>query len=787
MSPRFPLFWFGVLFAATVATAHADDSIAVHDRIDTLIDAAAIGPLSPSANDFDFVRRVYLDFTGVIPSTDQARAFLENPSPTKRVELVDQLLESPQFARHMAMTFDVVIMERRPDKGVKSADWLAYLQRYFAENRPIDQLLRELIVADGSDDATRPASRFLIDRECEPNLVTRDAGRLLFGMDLQCAQCHDHPSVNAYLQSDYYGLYSFFLRTSSFTDAKKKQTLVAEKAEGEANFKSVFTGNSADRVTPQLPHGPALADEPTFKAGEEYISVPSKTERAVPKHSRRQQLANMLTTSREFRRNLANRLWAHLMGRGLVHPVDGHHLDNPPSHPAVLDLLADHLEKSSYEIKPLLREIALSRAYQRSCEPVAPETVIGTVTAETIAAIERQQAELKLQQTTLDEALRQATAELKVAQQTREQSRTDRLALEKKQQELEAEVQKQTAAEKPAEELLVKVQEQLKVTQEAAAKVAEAGKLLGDDPELKKALDLVNSRSKSIEAEVATAEGKLTELRGKTKQIADALATTRMQYESAIKSQPSPSEVANAEQRMLAARHARDAVHYQIQSSVERLSLAKRILDFEAATLANQSPDERAGIWNELVDRWTIRNQIAPLKSLTSEQFSLSVLEATGMLEHRRQQAQTALLKTPPEPLKQALEADREVTFQQLVDQQVFDQSRANISSFVGLYGTQAGADFQATVNQALFFENGGAVQSLLTPQPANLLDRLRQQSDSSLLADELFLSIYTRLPTEDERQDVVSHLQSREADRLPAISELVWALLSSNEFRFNH
>jgi hypothetical protein len=206
-----------------LANAAVADEPPLHERIDALIDAAAVGPLAPPANDADFLRRAWLDLAGVIPPADSARAFLADAATDKRQKLIESLLASPQFIRHMTLTWDVMLMERRNDKAIKSPEWQAWLYQSFATGKPLDQLCREIVATDGTDDALRPAARFLLDRDCEPNLLTRDLGRVLFGMDLQCAQCHDHPLIDDYYQADYYGLYAFVMRTSLFTDAKAKK------------------------------------------------------------------------------------------------------------------------------------------------------------------------------------------------------------------------------------------------------------------------------------------------------------------------------------------------------------------------------------------------------------------------------------------------------------------------------------------------------------------------------------------------------------------------------------
>ncbi len=248
-----------------VASLRADDPPAtsepapapppLHERIDALVESTSLGPVAPLASDAEFLRRVYLDLVGTIPDAPTARAFLDDSDPQKRARLIDRLLAAPRFVRHIEQTLDVMWMERRRDKGIGDATWQAYLRQSIAEGKPLNQLVREILAADGADPELRPAAKFYLDRDGEPNLLARDVGRLFFGRDLQCAQCHDHPLVDDYLQSEYYGLMAFVNRGSVFTDAKEKKVYFAELGEGEVSFKSVFTGNSRDRVLPKLPAG----------------------------------------------------------------------------------------------------------------------------------------------------------------------------------------------------------------------------------------------------------------------------------------------------------------------------------------------------------------------------------------------------------------------------------------------------------------------------------------------------------------------------------------------------
>ncbi len=185
----------------------------------------------------------------------------------------------------MSGVFDVMLMERRPEKNVPIAEWQKYLYESFAANKPYDKIVQEILTADGVDPAARPQARFYLDREGEANLLTRDVGRIFFGMDLQCAQCHDHPLIADYYQADYQGLYAFFNRGQLFTDKEKKVSF-AEKADGDVSYVSVFDATRKGTALPQLPGGEPVP-EPSFNKGEEYVVAPADNVRPVPKYSRR--------------------------------------------------------------------------------------------------------------------------------------------------------------------------------------------------------------------------------------------------------------------------------------------------------------------------------------------------------------------------------------------------------------------------------------------------------------------------------------------------------------------
>ncbi len=188
------------LSAANAQTGQTPSRAALHARIDALIESGLKTEPAPPATDAEFLRRVTLDLTGRIPTSTEARAFLDDPSPYKRARLIDRLLDSPEHARHLTSALDVMLMERRPDMHVTAAEWRNYLYQACLDNKPYDQLAREILSADGGDPARRAPAKFFLDRGGEPNLLTRDVGRIFLGIDLQCAQCHDHPLIDDYKQ-----------------------------------------------------------------------------------------------------------------------------------------------------------------------------------------------------------------------------------------------------------------------------------------------------------------------------------------------------------------------------------------------------------------------------------------------------------------------------------------------------------------------------------------------------------------------------------------------------------
>lgn len=757
----------------------------LHARIDQFIESVAVGPLAPRAGDADFLRRIYLDLTGEIPSPQKARQFLADAGLDKRQRLIDELLTSPEFARHMAVQFNVLILERRTEKSIKQQDWERYLYESIAANKPLDQLFRELVYAESSESGPHPATKFILNRDAEPNAVTREFGRLAFGMDLQCAQCHNHPLIDDYVQADYYGLFAFLNRTTTYTDTKTKLVGLSEKAEGEASFKSVFTGDGRENTFPRIPRGTTLFVEPRFAPGDEYLTKPEKDKAGVPKYSRREALARLLRDSDQFHRNLANRLWLLMFGRGIVHPIDFHHSANPPNNPGLLNLLAHELKQNGFQIRPILRQIALSRGYQRTCDEPAAETINFTDIAARATDLRSkvQQLEAKIEQLKKESA-NAATAFTEAFAQ-HDKLVVERNKLEKNSAESHKKLDQASAAKKAAEESYTRSLNQAQAVNDASAATSAAASKLPDDKVVAEVAAKLNERAKQLTAASIAAKKSFDD---KAAQF-DAAQTEFKKFESEIAvvlekigQADKLSKLESAQ--LVAVRQVVDA-QYELSACQWRLELCVSLGEY--ATLRYSDEAKAQSTWQTIVQRWEIGGQLAPLKALTSEQLAFSVLQATGNLDAHIQTLNEKLDKTPPEQLKNGDEANKPKIRNQLTQLQLLDTLRDSVGQFVTHYGGMPGEDFQATVNQALFFGNGGTVDSWLKPAGSNLSARLGKLDNADDLADELYVAVFSRHATEAEKQEITQQLKDYSGEREHAIRELIWAMLSSNEFRFNH
>ena len=326
---------------------------------------STVGKPAVGSDDYTFARRISMDLTGRPLTVTALQAFVDDKNTDKREELIQDLLESPQYARHMQYKFDVLLMQRLPKKYIAPSEFSEFLRQSFVDNKPHDQLVLEILTADGSDKSNRAASRFLLDRELKRDETVRVIGQVFLGRDLQCAQCHDHPLIDDYFQQHYYGIAAFLKRSYLFTEPKSKVVSIGDKIEGDVTFTSVFTGEDG-KTQPRMLELTELSDPPADK--EPYATKPDKTNRGVPKYNRRLQLGPSMISDENtaFRLNITNRIWAHMMGQGFVEPLDLFHEANAASHPALLQTLADALRDHKYDLKYLFKEIAMSKSYQRS-------------------------------------------------------------------------------------------------------------------------------------------------------------------------------------------------------------------------------------------------------------------------------------------------------------------------------------------------------------------------------------------------------------------------------------
>lgn len=630
------------------SAAAAAEEPPLRQQIDQRIAARSPEPLR-ICSDPVFLRRVYLDLIGRIPTVAEARRFLADSAADKRERLVDDLLGRPEHARHLAITFDVMLMERRADKQVKTPQWRAYLWRAFRENRPWNELAAEIVAADGTDDQTRPALRFLADRDAEPNLMTRDIGRKFFGMDLQCCQCHDHPLVDAYRQADYYGIYAFVQRTFVFTDAKKK-VFLAERAEGDTGFTSVFTGEQ-NQTRPRLPGESALA-EPVILADRAYTVFPDKNVRPVPRYSRRQKLAELLRqgTNAMFRKNIVNRLWAIMMGRGLVEPLDMIHRDNPGADPELLELLAEQFARHGFDVRWFLRELALSKTYQRAFDiPPLPlqwqpawETWVRRAeqSRAVVAEAEKQWAQALQSEAKAEEALQKAEARWAESLKAFNEAN-------KKVAEAWKNLRAARAKLDPVETQLASRRQLLPLLQEAQAKAAEALAKVPDDA-LQKAVTALKARLDKLNAEIKQLEGQKTKLVGPVQQANAALTAAREAAEPAARRlEEAQRAIAQAQipvaearrQRMLAERRWTDAVRqadrHESLAEVFRAMLQVAELEARRDALTRQVAEADAQLAKAQQALVAARNNAGEVEGMRSRAESELTAAENALAGHR--------------------------------------------------------------------------------------------------------------------------------------------------------
>ncbi|MFP6873451.1 MAG: DUF1549 domain-containing protein [Verrucomicrobiales bacterium] len=351
-------------FILTGIATTAQGALPLHREIDRVINAQAGGPSATTSSDAEFFRRVQLDIAGTIPDAGQVRDFLNDKSTQKRAQLIDSLLASESFAVHWTDRLSTMLLERQALGKVTDGQWRAYLKRSMQGTPRWDVMAREMLTAAGKGES-RAAMKFLGNGS--HHRLTEDVARLFLGMDLKCAKCHDHPSVKEWKQAHYWGLYAYLNQTKQATNSKDKQVYFVESlATGKIKFQSVFEDNE-EETGPRLPGGIEVSI-PAYEKGKEFDKPATDGLPAVPRFRPRELLARDLPSKENvhFVHNAVNRVWFLMMGRGLVHPLDEMHGKNPSSHPKLTAILAREFVAHQFDLKWLLREIALSESYQRS-------------------------------------------------------------------------------------------------------------------------------------------------------------------------------------------------------------------------------------------------------------------------------------------------------------------------------------------------------------------------------------------------------------------------------------
>jgi hypothetical protein len=302
----------------------------------------------PSAlsTDEHFLRRVYLDVLGVLPTIDEATAFLDSRDPDKRARLIDRLLERPERADRWATYFGDLFrlgFNESRDKGAKIFyDWI---RDAMLRDMPYDRMVSELLVSQGNLYYEPTSNFYFVSRKLDPGDVATHVTQAFLGLRLECAKCHNHP-FEKWTQDDFYGFAAFFARLDTKFVNAGSESNVYLKDEGE-----VIHPKTKRRVTPKYLDGPAAEE-----------GVGSDI---------RQDLARWVTSPRNpfFARTMVNRIWSRYFDRGIVDPVDDFRATNPPSHEKLLDALAEEFTSHGYSIRQIERTILNSRAYQLSALP----------------------------------------------------------------------------------------------------------------------------------------------------------------------------------------------------------------------------------------------------------------------------------------------------------------------------------------------------------------------------------------------------------------------------------
>ena len=325
---------------------------------------------APICDDAAFARRIHLDLIGRIPTRDELDRFVQNSDSRKRVQLVELLLQSSEHPRHMSELFDAMFLGRTDVRGLQhraETGWTNYLEDNFAKNRPWNEVVEELLLARPQTQAARGAAWYLVSRNDKHQEMAEAVSKDLFGVRIDCAQCHNHPLADEIGQRHYWGLVAFFNRSKN-CDTPWGKGLNESAIGGFSEFANI-EGQSQPNELVYLGDVKVAEPRPAKDAKEndlDELYFPSVDgQPRVPKFSRRQKFVEEIARDNPLiAKAFVNRIWGWMLGRGIVQPVDMLDSYHPSSHPELLDWLGRDFANSGYDVRRLIRAIAQSQTYQ---------------------------------------------------------------------------------------------------------------------------------------------------------------------------------------------------------------------------------------------------------------------------------------------------------------------------------------------------------------------------------------------------------------------------------------
>ena len=350
----FALLTLNCAKVAGTPTRQVSSSTKHLDRhINAVLKTEGIQP-SGISEDTEFLRRVHLDLTGKIPTSEEVLDFLKDGSPNKRQKKIDQLLGSEPYIEYWSGLWVNWLIGRRGDNDDRRVGLTTWVRGALTKNIPYNQFVQELIAADG-ELKDNGAGNYVMRYERSPAVLTSHSSRLFLGLPMQCAECHDH-KTEAWSQEDYYGIAAFF----EGIDSQRKGYIQTMDMAGNEKRMENFLITNKPRKSMWVERMDAEVS-PRFLGGTEYKGSLMK---------RREALAQWMTDKSNpyFSRAIVNRVWKHFVGRAFVEPIDGFGEENLPTNSELLDWLAEDLVIYDYDLQHLMRTILNSETYQRTSQ-----------------------------------------------------------------------------------------------------------------------------------------------------------------------------------------------------------------------------------------------------------------------------------------------------------------------------------------------------------------------------------------------------------------------------------